>query len=90
MIEGFIADATSHGISPRLDPYYVMNGIKSLPTVTPKQKVGWWVKNDWTPICSCCGKYKYADIDGSIYDDVWFPNYCPNCGAKMQESEDKE
>lgn len=32
MIKGFIADATSHGITPRLDPYYIMNGIENLPS----------------------------------------------------------
>lgn len=37
MIEGFIADATSHGISARLDPYYVMDGIKDLPSVKPQE-----------------------------------------------------
>lgn len=37
MIEGFIADATSHGISARLDPYYVMDGIKALPSVKPQE-----------------------------------------------------
>jgi hypothetical protein len=62
-----------------------LEAIEKLPSVTPQPKTGRWVKNDWTPICSCCGKYKYEGIDGSIYDDVWFPNYCPNCGAKMQE-----
>jgi hypothetical protein len=63
---------------------------EKLPPVTPKQKTGRWVKNDWTPICSCCGKYKYEDIDGSIYDDVWFPNYCPNCGCRMVEPQESE
>jgi len=50
-----------------------------------------WIENDrGIPICSCCGKYKYEGIDGSIYDDTWFPNYCPNCGAKMVEPQESE
>lgn len=54
-------------------------------------KTGRWVENDrGISICSCCGKDKYEDIDGSIYDDVWFPNYCPNCGAKMVEPQESE
>jgi hypothetical protein len=58
MIEGFIADATSHGISPRLDPYYVMNGIKALPPVTQKSKTGH---------CKNCKYFEYdsvAKVDG--------------------------
>ena len=65
--------------------------VETLPPVTPQPKIGRWVEND-RGICSCCGKYKYEGIDGSIYDDAWFPSYCPNCGEKMvepQESEDK-
>jgi hypothetical protein len=58
MIEGFIADATSHGISPRLDTYYVMNGIKALPPVTQKSKTGH---------CKECKYFEYdsvAKVDG--------------------------
>ena len=35
LIDGMIADATSHGIYPRLDPEYVKDGIKSIPAVEP-------------------------------------------------------
>lgn len=87
MIEGFIADATSHGISPRLDPYYVMNGIKGLPSVT--QKYGKWIKQtlsvkpfgEDTVLCNQCAFMTDKD---SMY------NYCPNCGAKMVETQESE
>ena len=45
---------------------------------------GRWVDRmvrDWR--CSECGEpiYKVRKVDGYCFDDK--PNYCPNCGAKM-------
>ena len=45
---------------------------------------GRWVDHmvrDWR--CSECGEkiHKVRSVDGYCYDDK--PNYCPNCGAKM-------
>ena len=34
------------------------------------------------PICPVCGGDKFKDLDADIWCD-WKPNYCPNCGAKM-------
>ncbi|MBQ1296956.1 MAG: hypothetical protein IIY21_23120 [Clostridiales bacterium] len=63
-----------------------LDGIRSLPSVTPEQKMGHWInyqKNIWIYAqCSECG---------TVHDTK--TNYCPNCGAKMvepQESEDNE
>ena len=56
-----------------------------LPSVTPKQKTGHWKRISMDKYvqhamafyrCSECGE----DIIGEH-------NYCPNCGAKMEESE---
>lgn len=51
-----------------------------LPSVTPKQKMGHWIdyqKNRWIYAqCSECG---------TVHDTK--TNYCPNCGAKMEVSE---
>lgn len=58
-----------------------------LPPVTQKQKIGRWIK----------GKYRDDDIrynDSSYKCDKcsrivdFKENYCPNCGAKMTESEE--
>lgn len=35
------------------------------------------------PICPVCGKDKFAGLDADIWCD-WLPDYCPNCGAKME------
>ena len=47
-------------------------------------KRGEWVDHfvrDWR--CSECGEqiYTVRNVDGYCYDDK--PNYCPNCGARM-------
>jgi len=62
--------------------------VERLPSMQPKQRTGHWKRISMDKYvqhamayyrCSECGK----DIIGEH-------NYCPNCGAKMAESEDKE
>lgn len=53
------------------------------------QKTGQWIDHlvrDWR--CSECGEriLKVRNVDGYCYDDK--PNYCPNCGAKMDGGTD--
>ena len=57
----------------------------SFPKYTPSADVtpvrhGWW--NDGDPYCPICGKNKFVGLDADIWAD-WKPDYCPNCGAKM-------
>ena len=69
--------------------------IKALPPVTPTEKVGQWeweqesfTKNWGNWHCSKCREIitvcetDWAKINKPNYE------YCPNCGAKMQEVED--
>ena len=74
--------------------------IWELPSVTPKQKTGRWLmpqQDDGMsdPIyyqvrCSECG----FDLDPQTWHmelhQYGADKYCPNCGAKMGESEDKD
>lgn len=38
------------------------------------------------PICPVCGEDKFKDLDADIWCD-WLPPFCPNCGAKMNGSD---
>lgn len=68
-------------------------------TPTPQPKIGRWIADgtcdktvpieDGCPTKSCycseCGEWLVASDEYSC-----FGNYCPNCGATMAESEDRE
>lgn len=52
--------------------------ISQLPPATPQPKIGHWIVGNYHIRCSECGEdYTYR-----------LRNYCPNCGAKMQEVEE--
>jgi len=59
----------------------IQHALRVSPTIEAEPvRHGRWVDKmvrDWH--CSECGKK--ASFDGYCYDDK--PNYCPNCGAKM-------
>ena len=73
--------------------------LSNLPPVIPSRPTGHWIdtadeinakygKHDYK--CSKCGKYAERFIAGT--EDWWScvkPNYCPNCGAYMVESEEQ-
>ena len=62
--------------------------VDGLPPVTPKEKTGHWRHYEGMLICSECGTEFYDDIMEYCGDDV--PKCCPNCGAKMVESQESE
>ena len=74
----------------RLDEYVVfVRDIESIPAadVAPVRHGRWYFDNykyDWT--CSECGKTIDILTSASVWDKP-NANYCPNCGAKMEESE---
>ena len=41
---------------------------------------GQWIDGD--PYCPICRKDKFRGLDADVWAD-WKPDYCPNCGAKM-------
>lgn len=40
---------------------------------------GWWNADE---TCSLCGEKSTEGLDATKWN-YWLPNYCPNCGAKM-------
>ena len=62
--------------------------IRELPSVKPKEITGEWQQDmDGTFLCSECGS-GYKD-QPTLMGKPMFA-FCPICGAKMTESEDKE
>ena len=65
--------------------YAIQNGWIFPSDVSPVRH-GRWVStpHKLARVCSVCNHdepYKFSDIDADVYD------YCPNCGAKMEENE---
>lgn len=72
----------------------IMRTVKQLPSIKPRQKTGHWIEQDNGNMltyhrykCSVCGGKKTFETGNwiQIHDCKW--NYCPDCGAKMTESE---
>ena len=66
--------------------YKIVEDIKTLPPVTPKEKTGHWIENapeyqniDPPYICSECGNMHLRKT-----------NYCDQCGARMFEPQGSE
>lgn len=55
--------------------------IRKLPAADVAEVVhGKWENGN--PICPVCGENKFKNLDADIWCD-WQPDFCPNCGAKM-------
>ena len=55
--------------------------IEKLSSVIPKPKTGHWYKSS-CDICYTCSFCGVTNASGTKY------NYCPHCGAKMEEVEE--
>lgn len=73
-----VTDAIWHG---KRSMYDVASAINSVPNadVAPVRH-GRWIDGD--PYCPICRKDKFRGLDADVWSD-WKPDYCPNCGAKM-------
>ena len=65
--------------------YVVGQTLKRYVKRVPAADVAQVVHGQWepgNPICPVCGRDKFKDLDADIWCD-WQPDFCPNCGAKM-------
>ena len=46
-------------------------------------KHGHWDEDHWEYVCSCCQKHFTDELPWISHPEYGMPNYCPNCGAKM-------
>lgn len=73
-----------NGFSDTYDKACIIGVIDEQPTIEAEPiKHGKWITNEYYyPICSVCGtNYEYEALE--VDPTVW--NYCPCCGAKMEE-----
>lgn len=63
---------------------YSVGQIHNAPTIEERKMGEWIYKNDLKQFFyDQCGEPSLTDDDVYIYDMV-FPNFCPNCGCKME------
>ena len=65
----------------------VMFGLDRLPSVTPKQKMGRWIKVVTETDSFGNETYRYECSECGFFAFFGTERYCPYCGAKMAESE---
>ena len=70
------------------DKTITVDALKRFLLNRPAADVAPVVHGRWepgNPICPVCGGNKFKDLDADIWCD-WQPDFCPNCGAKMDGS----
>lgn len=69
------------------NPEICTQEINSIPAADVAPVVhGRWNADE---TCSLCGEKSTEGLDATKWD-YWLPNYCPNCGAKMDGGADHE
>jgi hypothetical protein len=65
----------------------VRNFVKGFPFTTPTRKKGHWIMtNDY--LTAAYGSIDYVKCSCCCEESLEEGNYCPNCGAKMEEVEE--
>lgn len=67
----------------------MLDEIKDAPTVEAMPVVhGKWLHDEsGANYCSECMKYAYEDEE---YHMIWHTQYCPHCGAKMNDGREQD
>lgn len=75
-----------NGYSDTYDKACIIGVLEELPPIDAVPvKHGKWIWDDEGYHCSECFYHAYGET-GSILSNEW--HYCPNCGAKMERSEE--
>lgn len=91
-IENSLEHSTQFGIGCDHAIRYISNKVEDIPSADVRpERHGEWILDDSDEYanhfhCSRCGFEK--DTCNEIYDEPQ-PNYCENCGAKMDGKDDK-
>ena len=65
----------------------IIDALENIPSADVAPVVhGRWNADE---TCSLCGEKSTEGLDATKWD-YWLPNYCPNCGAKMDGGADHE
>lgn len=65
----------------------IVDALENIPAADVAPVVhGRWNADE---TCSLCGEKSTEGLDATKWD-YWLPNYCPNCGAKMDGGADNE
>ena len=73
-----------HGIS-HLDAIDIAEAIDDIPAADVAEvQHGYWYEHHGITLCSRCQSMFDTDLTMLQVPSTWeMPNYCPNCGAKM-------
>ena len=69
--------------------WQMRDDIRALPSVTPTRPTGKWIADvdRWGDIVTTVNGYRCSECNTFNADK---DNFCPNCGARMEESEGDE
>lgn len=87
----WLLDAKGHNANTEIAFSGMKSKVSDLPPVTSQPKTGHWIDRFPAKECKCsvCD-FLICISNGSYIDMVGQMKYCPNCGAKMVESQESE
>ena len=79
----WLFDANGHNANTHIAFSGLESRVKALSSVTPQQRTGRWIDDEFGSKCSCCGIYTHLDK----FERPMKFKCCSMCGAKMEVKE---